>query len=158
MDVTGYGLCPVCREPTDNGHSRELPPEAYVCSACACKGALTANVGEYTEGMAVNRTSSMTLTVAGDLDENAPIMIPSCWPAPDYDILGYVKRFWEPDHADLKQNDRDAQEWGYRLVHNQEELRKLGVTIRRMQEAFDEREVALRDAWSEYQGENDEDV
>lgn len=155
MEVTAYGLCPICEEPTDNGRSRELPPEAYVCSACACKGTLTAEVGVYTDGMGVNSAKDVTVITALNPDANAPIMIPSNWPAPDYDILEYVKRLWGPDHADLNQNEDDAQAWGYRLVHNKEELRKLGVTIQRMQDAYNGREVALTYAWAEYQGEKD---
>lgn len=142
MEATDYGLCPVCREPTDNGHSRELPPEAYVCSACA---------------MQVNKTSSVTLTVADNLDESGPIFIPSNWPAPDYDIVEYVTGKWLPDHADLKQHEDDAQEWGYRLVRKQEELRRLRETIRRLENAYRERASAVEDAWSEYQGEKDVD-
>lgn len=155
MDVTGYGLCPVCKEPTDNGHSRELPPEAYVCSACACRGTFTAKVGVYTEGAGVNDATAVTTITALTPDANTPIMIPSNWPAPDYDIVGYVKRCWKPDHADLKQNDDGAQAWGYRLVHNQEELRKLRATIYRLEDAYHERAIAVADAWSEYQGEKD---
>lgn len=158
MDVTDYGLCPVCREPTDNGHSRELPPTAYVCSGCASGSGLKLGVSAYTEGVQANGGSAVTRIVAALPDANVPMMIPSNWPAPDYDIVGYVKRCWEPDHSDLKQNESGAQEWGYRLVHNQEELRKLRATIGRLEEAYKERESAVMDAWSEYQGEKDEDV
>ena len=146
MKTPDYGLCPVCQEPTDNGHSRELPPEAYLCSACACRGTFTAEVGLYTEGLLANGADTTVVTI-GNPDANVPTMIPSNWPAPDYDILEYVKRCWAPDHTDLNRNDQTHRTWGVRLLHADDEVRKLRITIRRLEVAHEEREKALMAAW-----------